>query len=377
VAAASDTPSARQDRAELDLYQVLGVHPTATLEQIKAAFRRQALKHHPDKNSGSPQAGERFKQCNDAYATLSDPERRGEYDARHDGRGMTALARDLIEDVILGRRRARRRPGRDLRYTLELPFRDAALGASCTIHFPVAEPCSLCGGVGAAAGGTRPCPQCDGKGEERDPRALLPLPRRCPRCGGQGIAIAQPCAACGGVGSLERIREYQVTLRPGIADCELKRLPGEGEPGLGGAPAGELQVLVRVRPDPLLRPAGEHDLETIAPVGLAACTLGGAVEVPTLEGPPLRLKIPPGTQSGTVFRLRGKGRPHGAPGVAERGDLLVRVEVEAPDARALDGEARRLLAAFEARCGELGAWPRQREYVAQLRPADEEPGDGS
>jgi len=348
---------------EADLYQALGVHPTATLEQIKAAFRRQALRCHPDKNGGSAEAAERFKLVNEAYATLSDPGRRALYDAEHDGRGMPAIARELIEEVLLGRRRVRRRAGRDLRYTLELPYRQAALGVARTIRFPVAEPCSACGGVGAAPGGTRPCPSCGGKGEARDPRSLLPLPRRCPRCGGQGISIAEPCPTCGGVGSVERIREYRVALHAGVRSGEIKRVSGEGEPGMGGAPAGDLLVVVRVRPDPLLVEEGSEDLTLAVPVSLSLAVRGGQVEVPALEGGTLKMKVPPGTQSGWVFRLRGQGRPVKRGKTEARGSLLVRVEVETP--ASLDQESLRLLEAFEARCGEPG-FPRQREYRARI-----------
>ncbi len=358
--------SERQDRAgagrsEADLYQTLGVHPTSTLEQIKAAFRRQALRFHPDKNAGSPEAAERFKHINEAFATLSDPGRRALYDAAHDGRGVPAIARELIEDVLLGRRRARRRAGRDLRYTLAIPYREAALGVTRTIRFPVAEPCAACGGVGAAPGGTRPCPSCDGKGEAREPRSILPLARRCPRCGGQGISIAEACAACTGVGSNERIREYRVTLHPGVRSGEIKKVSGEGEPGVGGAAAGDLLVVVRVEPDPLLEEEGSEDLALTAPVSLALAARGGQIEVPALEGGTLKMKIPAGTQSGRVFRLRGQGRPRPR-GNGERGSLLVRVEVETPTA----GEAElRALEALEAACG-AEAFPRQREYRERL-----------
>jgi molecular chaperone DnaJ len=367
---AAESPDREEGRSEADLYQALGVHPTATLEQIKAAFRRQALRYHPDKNAGSSEASERFKQVNEAYATLSDPDRRALYDSAHDGRGVPAIARELIEDVLLGRRRVRRRAGRDLRYTLELPYREAALGVERTIRFPVAEPCASCGGVGAAVDGTRPCPSCGGKGEARDPRSILPLPRRCPRCGGQGISIAEPCTTCSGVGSVERIREYKVKLQAGVRSGEIKRVSGEGEPGVGGAASGDLLVVVRVRPDSLLREEGDQDLTLTAPISLALAVRGGQIEVPALEGGTLKMRIPPGTQSGRVFRLRGQGRPRarGGDSAEERGSLLVRVEVETP--AELAAEARRRLEAFEASCSPA-AYPRQREYQALL--AEKEP----
>jgi molecular chaperone DnaJ len=340
-----------------DLYLVLGVHPSATVDQIKAAFRRQALRYHPDKNPGSEWSVERFKLCNDAHAALTDPRKRTEYDGARNGRGVQGIARELLADFLGGRRRGRF-DGRDLQYTLEISYCEAALGTRRKIRFPVPQPCERCGGGGAAPGGTRPCPSCAGTGEAREWRGLLPLPERCPRCGGQGIAVVAPCEACAGVGTVEQLRDYLVKLQRGIKDGEIKVLRGEGEPGAGGAKAGDLQVVVRVKAHPLFTEENA-ELRVKVPVSLSLAALGGSVEVPTLDGA-VRMKVPPGTQSGRVLRLQGKGLYRGA----ERGDLLVTVEVETPVA--LGETQRRLLRELDASCDD-SMTPRQNEFRARTR----------
>jgi molecular chaperone DnaJ len=350
----------------VDLYEVLGVHSNATVEQIKAAYRRKALQHHPDKNGGSAAAAEQFKRCNDAYTVLSDLQRRARYDREQPGRGAAQIAREIIED-LLGARSRRRRDGRDLRYTLEISFAQAALGSERRISFLMLEDCTACGGVGAAPAGTQPCPACNGRGELREKIGPLPLPQRCPRCGGQGIAITRACEQCGGVGARERVREYDVRLHAGIKDGEVKIVRGEGEPGRGGGAVGDLHVLVRVAPHPLLTPDG-YDLRLRAAVSLTLVALGGELEVPTLEGR-ARMKVPAGTASGRTFRLPGKGLPH----AEGRGDLLVELEVETPVVS--DGTQRQVLEDLERRSiGEV--LPRRwayRQTLAALEQADEPP----
>jgi molecular chaperone DnaJ len=353
-------------QARVDLYEVLGVHPNATVEQIKAAYRRKALQHHPDKNDGSAEAAEEFKRCNDAYTVLSDLQRRARYDREQPGRGPAQIAREIIED-LLGARSRRRRDGRDLRYTLQISFAQAALGIERRIAFQVLEECTSCGGVGAAPAGTRPCPACQGRGELREKLGPLPFPQRCPRCGGQGIAITRACERCAGVGARERLREYDVRLHAGIKDGEVKIVRGEGEAGSGGGEAGDLHVLVRVARHPLLVPDG-HDLRLRAPVSLTLVSLGGELEVPTLEGR-ARMKVPPGTASGRTFRLPGKGLPH----TEGRGDLLVELEVETPVT--CDAAQRQILEELERRSSGEGL-PRRRAYrqaLAELDQADGRP----
>jgi molecular chaperone DnaJ len=362
-----------QKRGAPDFYQVLGLHPTATVEQVKAAFRRQALRYHPDKNSGSSVATEHFKLCNDAYAVLSDPPKRARYDWQRENPGVTEIARELLDD-LLGNKRRRRLAGRDLHYTLELSFREAALGLTRTIRFPVPERCPDCGGNGAAPGGTRSCPNCSGKGETRERLGLLTLPRPCPRCGGQGIAVITSCPSCTGTGSLEGIREYALRLEPGVPDGTVRVVAGRGEAGRDGAANGDLHIEVRVAPDPLLRSEGP-DLRLTVPVRYSMLVLGGSLEVPTLEGR-ARMRIPAGTPSGRVFRLAGKGLPRQsgegrreAPKSGEgrreapkagRGDLLVSVEAETPVE--LDERALRVLKEFDEACPD-SCHPRAQEFL--------------
>ena len=342
---------------QADYYQLLGITPTATLEQIKAAYRRQALRHHPDKNPGSEEAAERFKRCNEAYAVLSDPGRRAEYDDRRSQRGVQDIARDIIGD-FLGRRRVRRRDGNDLRFDLRISLREAAEGGQTQIRFPAAEVCELCGGGGAAAGGTVRCQACGGRGDTRE-EGFLSLPKTCPRCGGQGVTITKVCPECGGVGSVERQRTYSVKLPPGVHDGDVKILDGEGEKGSGGGRPGDLHVVVHVEPHPLLKQEGDN-LSLALPVRFVTAVLGGVVEVPTLTGE-VRMKVPEGTQSGRLFRLKGKGLPRAAGG---RGDQLVRIVVESPVE--LDDEARGALRRFDEACAP-GTHPRLGELGEQLR----------
>ncbi len=333
----TDSPSAK--RANPDYYQVLGIWPMATVEQIKAAYHRQAHKYHPDKNSDSPLAAEQFKLCNEAYQTLSDASRRTSYDRETlFGRNVQEIAREIIGE-LLNRNRKRPVAGRDLRYTLELTFREAALGLERRIRFEVFEPCATCEGGGAAPGGTRRCAHCNGRGEEPGRQGLFALPRPCGQCGGQGFSITQPCPACGGVGTNERTRDYLVRLLPGVQDGEVKVVRRQGEPGLWGGMSGDLLINLKVTPDPLLSLEGA-DLVVHVPLAFSLAAMGGFVEVPTLEGR-ARMKIPAGTQAGRTFRLRGLG----APGAKGRGDLLVRVQVETPIK--LSALQRRLILKFE------------------------------
>jgi molecular chaperone DnaJ len=331
---------------------VLGVRPGVTVEQVKAAYRRQALRYHPDKNPGSEEAAERFKLCNDAYSVLSDPQQRAAYDDRRLGWGVQEVVGSLV-DELLGNRRRPKINGRDVRFNLELTFREAALGVSRPVKFTVAVPCGGCGGRGAAPGGIKPCPECHGKGERGGRAGLLARGRPCPHCGGQGISIVEACAECGGVGSQERLREFSVKLPAGVSDGDVKIIERQGEPGEGGGRAGDLHVIVRVRGDSLFLRNGS-DVVLELPLSLSLAALGGVVEVPTLGGS-VRMKVPAGTQTGRTFRLKGKGIPRGK----GRGDQLVRVVVETPVE--LSDEQRRLLEQFEVSCGRA-AYPLQDKF---------------
>lgn len=303
---------------DLDHYQLLGVPPTATVEQIKAAYRRRALRLHPDKNP-DPEATTRFQACSEAYSQLSDAELRQQYDARLMAEaGPGELVGGLISD-LLGGRFKRKRAGRNLRYVLQISLEQAAAGVSRRIAVAVDELCPLCKGSGAALGGERACGDCGGRGDLPKP-GLLSLPQPCPGCGGQGRRVSIPCDRCEGVGMLVVERRFDVSLPAGVRDGDLRVVPGQGEPGLHGGPPGDLHVVIRVEPHPLFSRRGQ-DIELELPVDIATAALGGAVEVPTLEGM-VRMQIPEGSQSGRVLRIRGKG--------VTGGDLHVRVIVETP-----------------------------------------------
>ena len=326
-----------------DHYQLLGVHPSATMEQIKAAFRRQALKLHPDKNPEDDlEAAELFKQCNDAYTVLSDIKQRTSYDRSMQQLGLGELVGGLVGD-LMGKRRKRKLDGRDVHYNVDLPLREAALGVTRRVSFSVMESCSDCGGSGAAPHGTRTCPDCKGQGEIKKRKGLLALPRPCARCGGQGLSIVDPCKGCSGVGTVERPREFMVRLPAGVVTGDVKIIEGQGEPGHGGGRPGDLQIKVKVLDHPLLS-RERHDLRLELPVSFVDASLGGRVEVPTFTGR-VQMEIPAGTSTGQTFRLRGRGvqrKDH-------EGDLLVRVVLETPVE--LSDEQRQQLRQFHSSCG--------------------------
>jgi molecular chaperone DnaJ len=319
-----------------DLYQVLGVPPNATSEQIKAAYRRRAQRLHPDKNPDDALAEEQFKECGEAYAVLSEPAQRLEYDMQLlSESGPVELVGGLIADLIGGSRFRRKRAGRDVRSVVHLSLEEAARGQTRDIAYTVDDLCPSCHGSGAAVGAERPCDHCHGKGEL--PReGLLSMPQPCPMCGGRGMRVVTACERCDGVGMLEINRKLQITLPPGVCDGDLRVVIGEGEPGLNGAAAGDLRVFVKVSHHPLLQRKG-RDLTLALPVSISTVVLGGSVIVPTLNGQ-VRMRIPAGTQPGRVFRVRGKG-------AESSGDLLVTVVVEVP--RGLDGSQRSLFEQLE------------------------------
>ena len=345
-----------------DHYQVLGVHPSATMEQIKAAFRRQALKLHPDKNPDDEQAAEQFKHCNDAYAVLSDVKRRSDYDHSLQQWGIQEIVGGFV-DELLGKRRRRKVDGRDVRYNVELSFKEAALGISRRVSFLVMQTCDDCNGSGASPGGTRACPDCKGRGEVKRREGLLSMPRTCPRCGGGGRSIVTPCKVCSGVGTVESPREFMVRLPAGVATGDVKIIEGQGEPGQDGGRHGDLHIMVEVGEDPLFSRSGT-DVRLELPLGIAEAALGGAVMVPTLEGR-VQMEIPPGTQTGQTFRLKGRGIKKGG----GRGDQLVKVLVETPVG--LGEQQRGHLERFRDSCPDE-VYPAQRAFA--LKEAAQPPG---
>ena len=339
-----------------DYYEVLNVPRDASKEDIKRAYRKLALEYHPDRNK-SPDAGERFKEISEAYAVLSDDEKRMQYDQwGHEGirgrytwddifRGadFDRIFRDLgfgfggfdtIFDMFFGGRARRRygpQRGADLRYDLEISLEEAAFGLKTEIEVPGSEVCKTCHGSGAKPGtAPKTCPKCNGTGEIRRTRSFgfthLTEIETCNECHGRGISIGDLCRECKGTGTVQRLRRIKLKIPPGIDDGYSLRLVDEGEPGTRGGPKGDLYVVIHVKPHDLFRREGD-DLLCEAHIGFTQAALGVKISVPTLDGK-ARLEIPAGTQTGTLFRLRGKGVPHlhGS----GRGDQLVRVIVKTP-----------------------------------------------
>jgi molecular chaperone DnaJ len=340
--------------AQRDYYDILGVSRDASDTDIKKAFRQLALKHHPDRNPGDTHAEERFKAINEAYAALSDPDRRAQYDRYGrvdlppggvDFGGLEDIFGDLFEGFFgggRGGRRGRARRGDDLRYDLEITLEEAAQGLETRLQIPRLEVCEACRGGGAEPGsGRTPCPTCKGRGQLRHQQGFLTVARTCPQCGGEGQIIKNPCKACGGEGRVARERTLKVRIPLGVDEGAQMRVVGEGEGGLGGGPPGDLYVVLHVRPHAFFTRQG-NELHCALPLTFSQVALGAEVEVPVLDGV-AHLKVPAGTQNGDVLRLRGKGMPglHGR----GRGDACYTVVVEVP--RKLTGKQRELLEEFQ------------------------------
>jgi len=335
-----------------DYYEVLGVPRNASEQEMRSAYRKLALKSHPDRNPGDREAEERFKEAAEAYGVLGDPEKRQRYDAYgHAGLGASAGLdptifadfSDILGDFfgfgdVFGRRRGPRR-GADLRYNLDLSFEEAAFGTEAQIKIPRAETCSACGGSGAAPG-TKPatCPTCRGAGQVTFQQGFFSVARTCSHCRGAGRIIAQECRSCDGQGQRPIERTLQVKIPPGVDTGSQLRIAGEGEPGPGSGPSGDLFVVLRVSEHPLFKREGTSLLCEL-PISVPQAALGATVEVPTLGGGRAKLTIPEGTQSGTVLRVRGQGVP--SLGGRGRGDLHVLIRVVVP--KPLTVEQRRLL----------------------------------
>ena len=343
-----------------DYYEVLGVSKTATSDEIKKAYRKLALKHHPDRNKGNKEAEERFKEAAEAYAILSDPQKRSQYDQfghslggsgfqgfeGFEGafQGFGDIFGDLFEDFFGTSRRGSSRGGirgAGLEYSVEISLEEAVRGKEVTIEFLRAERCDTCSGSGAEPG-TQPtiCSDCGGHGEVRISQGFFTMRRTCPRCGGEGKQISKPCHECRGTGRIRKNRKLNIKIPCGIEDGSQLKVTGEGEAGERGGPRGNLYVYVTVKQHPVFERAG-LDLLVEARIGIHQAALGTQIEVPTLDGK-VRLKISPGTQPGKVLRLKGKGVPdlHGY----RTGDELVRISVEIPEQ--LSAKERGLLEEF-------------------------------
>lgn len=358
-----------------DYYEALGVGRAATGDEIKQAYRQLAKQWHPDRNQGNPAAEERFKELSEAYSVLIDAEKRRRYDRmghaafgsdagveRIDFRAVGEILEGLMGEVFgLSGAARRARQGTDIELDLEISFEEAALGLERTLSVPRLVSCATCEGSGAAQGSkVERCAACNGMGEVRFQRGFFSASRPCSSCGGSGKRIEHPCATCKGRTVIESSEDMLVKVPPGVEDGAIRSVRGAGEKGRGGGPAGDLHVRIRVKPHPLFKREGA-DVRVSIPVSFPQVVLGTQIDVPTLEGR-VKMKVPPGTQSGKVFRLRGKGIE--VLGGAGKGDQLVQIVVEVPEN--ISKKQRKLIEELATEFGE-DVHPQQRSFLEKLR----------
>lgn len=368
-----------------DYYEILGVAKNASDAELKKAYRRLAMKYHPDRNKDDATAEEKFKEAKEAYEVLSDGQKRAAYDQfGHDGvsgqggfggggfggggQGFGDIFEDIFGDIFGGGRAGPQGPraqrGADMRYSMELSLEEAVHGKKVEIKVPTLVSCKECDGSGARKGSKpKTCETCDGHGQVRMQQGFFSIQQTCPDCQGQGTVISDPCHQCHGQGRVQEHKTLSVNIPAGVDTGDRIRLAGEGEAGTHGAPSGDLYVQVSVKKHDIFERDG-NNLYCEVPVAFVTAALGGEIEVPTLEGR-VKLKIPSETQSGKVFRLRGKGvksvRGHGT------GDLLCTVVVETPVS--LSKEQKAMLEAFRDSLAEDGKdhSPRERSWFAGVK----------
>lgn len=350
--------------AKRDYYEILGVKRDASEQELKKAYRQLALKHHPDRNPGSKPSEDKFKEINEAYEVLSDPQKRQRYDTYgHAGvstegmggfdfnrGGFGDIFGDIFEDFFggtTGRGRARPERGSDLRYNLQVEFEEAVFGKEAKIRIPKWEACAECHGTGAkSSGGIRACPTCNGAGSVRFQQGFFTISRTCSHCNGEGRIISDPCPKCHGKKQVHREKTLTIKIPPGVETGTRLRLSEEGEPGLNGGPPGDLYVVLNVKDHPVFTREGD-DLLCEIPISIGQAALGAKIEVPTLKGKS-HLKVPAGTQGGRAFRLKGLGvanlKGH------RMGDLVVKVLVSIPTK--LTARQRELLEEFSKLSGD-------------------------
>lgn len=359
-------------------YDTLGVSRDASLEEIRRAYRKLAHKYHPDKTGGDKKAEDKLKEINSAYDILKNVEKRSKYDRFGNageqygggGQGFGGAgfdsAFDDIFDMFFGRegggvRRRAATPGHDLEYRVSVTLREAATGGKKKISFNRMESCGDCSGTGATRGSSpEGCTQCGGSGQVRVAQGFFSITRTCPQCRGMGRVIKNPCSRCSGRGLVKTRRELSVDIPPGVDTGTRLRIGGEGEPGQGGGPRGDLYIYVEVETKDIFQREG-NDIICEVPVSFTQATLGTTIRVPSLNGE-AELKIPAGTQSGTVFRLRGLGMPD-IRGYTH-GDQLVRVAVETPTK--LNREQKELLRRFDE-LSDVKTYPLHRRFMNNIK----------
>jgi molecular chaperone DnaJ len=361
-------------------YETLECQKGATVETLKAAYRKLAMKFHPDKNPGDHTAEIKFKEISEAYDVLKDDQKRAAYDrfghaAFEAGMGARAGAggfdfagsfSDVFEDFfgdLMGGRKARRgNRGQDLRYNLQISLEEAFRGRAAEIQVPSAVSCDACHGSGAEAGhNAETCPTCAGHGKVRVTQGFFTIERSCSSCRGTGKIIRHPCKTCRGAGTVEKNRILNVDVPPGVEEGTRIRLSGEGAAGIGGGPSGDLYIFLSVTEHVIFQRDG-HNLHCRAPVSFITAALGGSIEVPTLDGGRAKVAIPEGTQNGRQFRLKAKGMP--VLRSAQHGDLYIEVAVETPVK--MTRRQKELLREFESG-SQAGTHPESEGFLSRLK----------
>jgi molecular chaperone DnaJ len=360
-------------------YEVLGVQRGVSNDDLKSAYRKLAKELHPDRNPGDKSCEHKIKEINEAYDVLKDGDKRAAYDrfghaAFEGGHGrgasgfdfsasFTEVFDDLFSEVMGGGRRGRRtNRGGDMRYDMQITLEQAFHGHSAQIRVPTAVACDTCAGIGAEPG-TKPetCPACAGHGKVRVQNGFFTLERTCPKCRGQGRVVRNPCRTCSGSGHVQKERTLQVDIPKGVEEGTRIRLSGEGHAGMSGGPPGDLYIFLSVAPHPLFQREGA-DLSCRVPISFATAALGGSIEVPMLGGGATKINIPEGTQSGHLFRLRGKGMPV-LRGRNVSGDFTIEVHVETPTK--LSKKQKELLRTFAAEAE--GTQPESDGFFAKVK----------
>jgi molecular chaperone DnaJ len=367
--------------AKRDYYEVLGVEKNASKDEIKKAYRRLAIQNHPDKNPGDHAAEERFKEATEAYEVLADEQKRSAYDrfgfAGVEGMGGAGNPQDFssvfkdFEDIFgfgdfsnifdsffgggAGRRggfgggaaHERASRGSNLRYDLELPFEEAVFGTAKEIVYGKNDTCKACGGSGSADGSAKHvCPTCQGSGQVRRSSGFFSIAQPCPNCRGEGFMVERPCHECEGTGLAKKKQKIKVTIPPGVEDGKRVVIPGQGDAGPNGGPAGDLYVFIRVKPHEYFERDG-NDLYCALPISLTMAALGGEINLTTIEGKKIQVSVPGGSQNGRMLRIREEGVPSSS---GRRGDLYVKILVQVP--QRLTRKGRELLEELRRNEGE-------------------------